>query len=111
MSTPRSGAECDMGTSKNLLNADFRLLRNKLAAARCPMAAYREAGGSPRARLRAAGVSPRLAYLFDMSRCSLNAPLAQARGSLHSNMLTLSWRQPVTVFRGTHLNSGQVKSA
>ncbi|OZB75596.1 MAG: hypothetical protein B7X37_01835 [Halothiobacillus sp. 14-55-98] len=89
-----------MGTSKNLLNADFRLLRNKLAAARCPMAAYREAG-----------VSPRLAYLFDMSRCSLNAPLAQARGSLHSNMLTRSWRQPVTVFRGTHLNSGQVKSA
>ncbi|OZB36848.1 MAG: hypothetical protein B7X44_04430 [Halothiobacillus sp. 15-55-196] len=38
-----------------------------------------------------------------MSRCSLNAKLAQARGSLHSNMLTRSWRQPVTVFRGALL--------
>ncbi|OZB81469.1 MAG: hypothetical protein B7X28_04945 [Halothiobacillus sp. 13-55-253] len=64
-----------MGTLKNLL--------------RCPIAASR-------ARLRAAGVSPRLAYLLDMSRCSLDASLAQARGFLHSNML-------VTVFRGTQI--------
>ncbi|ACX96525.1 hypothetical protein Hneap_1700 [Halothiobacillus neapolitanus c2] len=61
------------GASKNLLNA-------KLAAAHCPIAASR--------------ARSRLAYLLDMSRCSLNAKLAQARGSLHSNML-------VTVFRGT----------
>jgi len=47
-----------MGTSKNLL--------------RCPIAASR--------------ARSRLAYLLDMSRCSL-------RGFLHSNML-------VTVFRG-----------
>jgi len=52
-----------MGTSKNLLC--------------CPIAASR--------------ARSRLAYLLDMSRCSLNAKLAQARGSLHSNML-------VTVF-------------
>jgi hypothetical protein len=57
------------GTSKNLLNAGLRLLRIKLAAARCPIAASR-------ARLRAAGASPRLAYLLDMSRCSLNTKLA-----------------------------------
>ena len=55
-----------MGTSKNLLNAGLRLLnaqqaqaRIKLAAARCPIAEYRAAGGSPCARLRAGGVSPR----------------------------------------------------
>jgi hypothetical protein len=42
------------------------------------------------------------------SKNLLNAKLAQARGSLLSNMLTrayacfaLSWLQPVTVFRGT----------
>ncbi|OZB36550.1 MAG: hypothetical protein B7X35_02210 [Halothiobacillus sp. 14-56-357] len=58
------------GHLENLLNA-------KLAAARCPIAASR--------------ARSRLAYLLDMSRCSLNAKLAQARGSLHSNML-------VTVF-------------
>jgi hypothetical protein len=64
-----------MGTSKNLLC--------------CPIAASR-------ARLREAGVSPRLAYLLDMSRCSLNAQLAQARGSLHSNMLvTVFLRYPL----------------
>jgi hypothetical protein len=76
-----------MGTSKNLLNA-------KLAAVRCPIAAYRAAGGSPRARLRAAGVSPRLAYPLDMSRCSLSAQLAQARGSLLSNMLVTVFEVP-----------------
>ena len=56
------------GTSKNLL-------RHPIAASRA---------------------RSRLAYLLDISRCSLNAKLAQARGSLHSNVL-------VTVFRGAHV--------
>ncbi|OZB37682.1 MAG: hypothetical protein B7X35_05085 [Halothiobacillus sp. 14-56-357] len=63
----------NVGTSKNLL--------------RCPIAASR--------------ARSRLAYLLDMSRCSLNAKLAQARGSLHSNML-------VTVFQGAHVLNHQV---
>jgi hypothetical protein len=36
-----------MDNSKNLLNAGLRLLRIKLAAARCPIAAYRATGVSP----------------------------------------------------------------